>query len=349
MTDKVSVAIIGYGLAGASFHAPLIKLVDGFAVTRIVTSASERQTQARQDFPEAEVLADVEMLFKRAGEIDLVVIACPNKYHAPYAKRALEANVAVVIDKPFAISSEQGKDLIETAYKNKALLTVFQNRRWDNDFLTIQKIIREKTIGSIYRLESRFEKWRPTPQLNKWKQKPGKEDGGGILFDLGSHLIDQARVLFGEPKSVYSEMHRRRPGVLVDDDSFVALDFENDVRVHLWMSEVVKEPAPRFRLVGSLGTYVKWGLDPQEAALRSGNYTKDLEWRKGPSDSYGTVYTADDHVAGRKYETVPGRYDYFYEQVFNAISKGVALPVDATDVLKGLEVIERARAATLVG
>ncbi|CAM6000558.1 unnamed protein product [Sphagnum balticum] len=125
------------------------------------------------------------------------------------------------------------------------------------------------------------------------------------------------------------------------------MDFERDVRVHLWMSEVVKEPAPRFRLVGSRGTYVKWGLDPQESALRSGVYTKDLEWRKGSLDAYGTVYTEEDHVAGRKYETVPGRYDYFYEQLFNAITKGGALPLEAADVLKGLEVIEKARALAL--
>src|SRR5215472_16614287 len=236
------VAIIGYGLAGAVFHAPLISSTPGMTVAAIVTNNAERKEQAQRDFPKATILSSAGQIWREPNLYDLVVVATPNRSHLPLGIAAMNAGLSVVIDKPLSTSVSSAEQLIATSERTGKLLSVFQNRRWDNDFLTVRHLLDADLdlLGPITRFESRFERYRATPRQNAWREFPAPKEAGGLLFDLGSHLIDQALLLFGQPTHVYAEVDKRRPGALVDDDSFVTLYFAGGVRAHLWMSAVTR-------------------------------------------------------------------------------------------------------------
>src|SRR5213595_1549802 len=234
------VAIIGYGLAGAVFHAPLISSTPGMAVAAIVTSNPERQEQAQRDFPKAAILSSAGQLWRDPTLYDLVVVATPNRSHLPLGIAAMNAGLPVVIDKPISASVSNAEQLISTSERTGKLLTVFQNRRWDNDFLTVRRLLAADLLGPITRFESRYERYRAVLRTHAWREYPAPEEAGGLLYDLGSHLIDQAIQLFGQPVRVYAELEKRRPGAQVDDDTFVALQFATGVHAHLWMSVVAR-------------------------------------------------------------------------------------------------------------
>ena len=271
----IRVALIGYGLAGAVFHGPLISSTPGMSLATIVTGDPERRARASSDHPDAQLLAGVDTLWQRAADHDLVVVATPNRSHVPLGLAALEAGLPVVIDKPMAPTAEEGRRLVAEATERDLLLAVFQNRRWDGDFLTVRRLLSEDALGPIVRFESRFERWRPRVSPEAWRERGDPEEAGGLLFDLGSHLIDQAVVLFGPPRTVYAEVDRRRPSAEVDDDVFVALEHEAGVRSHLWMSVLAAIPGPRMRVLGMRAAYEKFGLDVQERALSEGAHPED--------------------------------------------------------------------------
>jgi predicted dehydrogenase len=345
MRDReIRTAIIGYGLAGSVFHAPLIATTPAMRVSAVVTGNPDRQAAARTAFPDAEIYSDCEQLWRRAEDVELVVVATPNRVHVPLAMRSIESGVAVVVDKPLAPSAAEGRRLIEAAEARRVPLTVFQNRRWDGDFLTVQALIDDEVLGPLARFESRFERYRPRPREGAWRERPEPEEAGGLLFDLGSHLIDQALVLLGEPRAVYAEVNIRRPGAVVDDDTFVSLDFVNGLQAHLWMSVVTREPGPRFVVAGLRGTYTKLGLDPQEPFLRDGGRPGDPSWGLEPPEAWGTISTEIGrvHVEG-SVETLAGQYEAFYAGVAASLRGEGPLPVDPRDSLRILEVIEAAR------
>lgn len=348
--DALRVAVIGYGLAGAVFHAPLIAATPGLEVAAIVTSSPARQAQARRDFPAAAVLPAVEALWPAAGSYDLVVVATPNRLHVPLALATLEAGLPVVVDKPFTATAADAERLIAAAQSAGRLLTVFQNRRWDGDFLTVRALLAGDALGPITSFESRFERYRPAPKADAWRELPAAEEAGGLLYDLGSHLIDQAMQLFGQPTQVYAELHQRRPGALVDDDAFVALEFPSGVTAHLWMSAVARILGPRFRVLGLRGAYEKHGLDPQEEALRTGRRPGAEEWGTEPHERWGQLSTelAGVHVEGAV-ETLPGEYEAFYRLLRDALVAGGTPPVDPREALAALRVIEAARASAQRG
>ncbi|CAN5405980.1 Gfo/Idh/MocA family oxidoreductase [soil metagenome] len=341
-------AIIGYGLAGAAFHAPLIASTADMEVAAIVTRSQGRQEQAEADFPKAKICYRVDEVFKCADQFDLVVVATPNDTHLELGLASIYAGIPVVIDKPAAISSEQVEQLITASTEAKVPISVFQNRRWDNDFLTIKKLIEEGKLGKITRMESRFERYRLEPKIGGWRESTAPEDGGGLLFDLGSHLIDQALVLFGKPEKVYAEIMHRRPGVAGDDDTFVALHFANAVVVHIWVSMLAPEVGPRFRLIGMDGAYEKWGLDPQENSLKDGHRPGHWHWGKEHIDHHGKLTTYVDGLKQKvNIESVPGSYQNYYEQMRDAIRLGSPVPVRIEDALLCLKVIEAARLSAI--
>lgn len=342
--EPVRVVIIGYGLAGAVFHAPLVASTPGMTVAGIVTGNPERQQDAVRTYPQAAVLPRADTIWEHPERYDLVVVATPNRSHVPLALSAIDAGLPVVVDKPLAVSVPRGQELIAAAEKQGSLLTVFQNRRWDGDFLTVRALLAQEVLGPLVRYESRFERYRPAPKPGSWRELADPEEGGGLLFDLGSHLIDQAMVLFGQPTKVYAEVEVRRPGGIIDDDTFVALEFSGGFRAHLWMNTVVRSLHPRFHVSGLQGSYVKYGLDPQETALKSGMRPGDDRWGLESRESWGELSTSLGalHTDGRL-ETLPGRYDAFYRQVRAALVDGAPLPVQPRDSLATLEVIEAAR------
>lgn len=342
--DPLRVALIGYGLAGSVFHAPLIAATAGMRVAAIVTGSPVRQQQARQDVPAAEILPDAETLWSQASHYDLVVIATPNRTHVPLGMAALLAGLPVVIDKPLAASVADAEQLLAASQQTGKMLTVFQNRRWDNDFLTIRQLLAADLLGRVTRFESRYDRYRAEPRAGVWRESAAVEDAGGLLYDLGSHIIDQAIQLFGRPQQVYAEMERQRPGAQVDDDTFVALTFAHGLHAHLWMSVVARRAGPRFRVSGLRGTYEKWGLDPQEDALRVGRRPGDPLWGKEPREQWGSLSTdvGGIHFDGAV-ETLDGSYERFYTLLREALVTGGPPPVDPGDALLTLRVIEAAQ------
>ena len=335
----IRVAIIGYGLAGSTFHAPFIVTTPSLVVRAVVTRDPERRAQAAREHPDARLVDTADELWAHADELDLVVVATPNRTHVALARAALAAGLAVVVDKPFAPTAAEAEALIAEARRRGLLLTVYQNRRWDGDFITLRQLVAAGSLGTVYRLESRFDRWRPTPKGN-WRERGDPAEAGGLLYDLGSHLIDQALVLLGPVTSVYAELDRRRDGIEADDDSFLALTHASGARSHLAMSAVAAQTIVRLRALGSRAAYVKHGLDVQEEALRRGERPDRPGWGEEPPERWGSLGAGDDL---KPVQTARGDYQAFYAGVSRALREGGAPPVDPADALAGLRIIEAAQ------
>lgn len=361
----IRTAIIGYGLAGKVFHGPLIAATPSMEVTAVVTSNAGRQVAAKTDFPGATIYDSDEVIYECSEEFDLVVLATPNGVHAQQAINAMNAGLAVVVDKPFATNSADCQKMIDLQKTTGVMLTVFHNRRWDNDFLTIEKIIKEKTLHPVCRFESRFERYRPVVDPKKWRES-SIESGGGLLFDLQSHLIDQACHLFGTPKTVYAEVRNRRPDASADDDTFVALSFGSggdkegagtpgvdaagangaSIDAHLWTNVVSAIRAPRFRILAVNGSFEKYALDPQEDALRAGSRPGSPGWGVEDekfSGELAVVKPDNSFVVSSTVPSVPGCYEQFYSKVAESIKNGTPPPVDPADALRTIKIIEAAK------
>lgn len=345
MTEPLRVALVGYGLAGAVFHAPLVAVTDGLALAAVVTGNPERSEQARREHPGVSVFATPEQLWDRSADYDLVVVATANAGHVPVAEAALDAGLPVVVDKPLAPTVEAATDLVAAAERSGRLLTVFHNRRWDGDFRTVRRLVAAGELGDVHRFESRFERWRPEPKPG-WRESGDPADAGGLLFDLGSHLVDQAVQLFGLPTSVYAEVARRRRAVAVDDDTFVALTHAGGTVSHLWMSAVAAQLGPRFRLLGSRSAYVKYGLDPQEEALRRGARPTPAGWGRESASAYGRLGVAG---RGAPVPTDAGDYPAFYAGVLASLRTGAPPPVDPADAVEVLRILAAARSSATDG
>ncbi|HET7502324.1 MAG TPA: Gfo/Idh/MocA family oxidoreductase [Kofleriaceae bacterium] len=335
------VGLLGFGLAGRVFHAPLVAATPGLALAAVVTRDRERRAQLAAAHPAAIALDTPEALWARAAELDLIVVATPNRSHAPLAEAALAAGLPVVVDKPFAVTAAQGRALVEQARARGRMLTVFHNRRWDGGFLTVRRLIAEGALGAVRRFESRFERWSPAAR-GVWRESGDPRDGGGLLYDLGPHLIDQALQLFGPVRAVYAELDVRRSGVGADDDAFVALTHASGVRTQLWMSKLAAQAGPRFRVLGERAAFTKHGLDGQEPALAAGGRPGSPKWGEEPAERWGQL---GEEGALRAVRTEAGCYQRFYEGVVAALRDGAPPPVDPEDAIAGLDVIEAARAS----
>ncbi len=335
-------------MAGESFHGPFIAAVDGLELAAIVTSDPERRRRASLAHPGAALLATTDELWAHSAGLglELAVVATPNRHHVPMARAAMAAGLAVVVDKPLAPDAAEGRRLADEAERRGLLLSVFHNRRWDGDFLTVRSLVDDGRLGDVWRFESRFERWRPDRRVDAWRERADPAEGGGLLLDLGSHLIDQALVLSGPVRSVYAEVDRRRPGAEVDDDVFVALRHLAGATSHLWASSVAAIAGPRFRVLGSKAGYAVWGMDVQEAALVRGAPPGGPGWGEVPPARWGTVGAGD---AVEPVPTVPGDYGRFYEGIVAALRHGAEAPVAPLDAVRTLEVIDAARRSSESG
>lgn len=336
--DDLRVALIGYGTGGSVFHAPLISSAPGLRLAAVVTGDPARQQAVRDRHPEAKVLASSDRLWEVSGAYDLVVVATPNRYHVPLARTALTTGLPVVVDKPVAASAADARSLAALSAVRGLPVIPFHNRRWDGDYRTAWRLIASGALGDVLRFESRFERWRPEVRAG-WKESGDPRDAGGILYDLGPHLIDQAIALFGRPERVYAEIDTRRRGAQAPDDAFVALAHRGEIRSHLWMSATAAQSGPRFRVLGSRASYTVSGMDGQEDALRAGRTPKDTGWGVAPPASYGRLGTPGED---RAEPTEPGAYQDFYAAVACTLRGEAPPPVTLADATTGLEVIEAA-------
>jgi predicted dehydrogenase len=340
------VGIIGYGLAGRIFHGRLLAANNDADVVAVVTRDPQRRAEVQADFPRAACFDSVEEMLADTV-LDLAVVATATVDHPAAALACLRARVATLVDKPLAPNAELAGEIVAAA--GDTPLTVFQNRRWDADQLTLRRLLAEERLGTVLRYESRIERWRPQVDTGRWRERLGVAQGGGVLADLGSHLVDQALMLFGPARSVYAEVaHRRTPaaggdqaaGDQPDDDAFVALEHDGGTRSHLWCSAVAAAAGPRLRVQGSAAGFVVDEVDGQEDALRSGKPVSEA----APRASW--------LVRGAEREAVDpsrGRWDGFYPAVFVALREGGPMPVDPADALRALEVIDAARRSATTG
>lgn len=337
------VVIIGYGLGGAVFHAPLVAATAGMTVAGIVTTDPVRQQQAHERYPQAALLMSADEVWSQPGRFDVVVVTTPNRWHAPFGMAALRAGLPVVIDKPVALTVSEVQALIDLSQETAQPVIPFQNRRWDGDFLTIRQLIQNDRLGPITSFTSHFDRYRPAPQ-GKWRDDGDPATGGGLLYDLGSHLIDQATQLFGPPQTVYAEVRQVRPGTQVDDDGFVALTFASGVTAHLAFSQVARIADPRFTVRGLRGAYVKHGLDPQEAALQQGMRPGMPHWGAESPEQWGRLLAEHDGlVYDGRIETLPGAYEAFYQQVYATLTDDTPPPVALAEALLTQRIIAAAQ------
>ena len=334
------VGLIGHGFAGSVFHAPLISTTAGLRLSAVVTAQPERQDQVRRDHPGADVVDRVEDLWAQPERLDLVVVATPNRSHVPMATAAVQAGLPVVVDKPLAATAAEGQVLVELAAARGVPLTVFQNRRWDSDFRTAQRLVAEGALGEVLRLESRYERWRPVPDTG-WRD--ARRPGRGRWAALRSRQPPGRPGRFGcsgPRREVYAELDRRRAGARVDDDAFVALHHAGGARSHLWISAVAAESGPRLRLLGSRGAFVIFGMASQEDALLAGRRPDGRDWGREPTERWGRLT-----VDGRSepVSSEPGAYPDFYTGVVDMLRHGAPPPVDPADAVTTLTVLEAAR------
>lgn len=351
MANEIGVAVVGFGLAGRVFHAPFVSAVPGLQLRAIV---QRRGDEAAQAWPGVRVLRSVEEVFGDPG-VELIVVATPNETHFAMAMEALRAGKHVVVDKPVAGSADETRAMAELAAKQGRLLVPFHNRRWDGDFLTLRALLEQGVLGRPVTLESHFDRFRPVPRDGTWKEAGGPAQG--LLMDLGPHLFDQALVLFGAPEWVEADVRWDRKGTEIDDAFDVTLGYFGK-RVLCRSTMIAAEPAPRFVLHGTGGSFRKWGVDGQEPALVAGARVPAMEsdevWLEEDEAAWGELVTAADpaqpkELERRRVRTLPGDYRAFYAGVRDAVRGEGAPPVTAEDGWRVLRLIEMARESSETG
>jgi predicted dehydrogenase len=337
--------LIGYGLGGSAFHAPFISTTPGMRLAAVMTSSPDRRAAVEAKYPGTLVVSTLEEMLALRPALDLIVISTPNATHFPLGRAVLEAGRHVAIDKPFASTGDEARELDALARRMGKIAVPFQNRRWDGDFLTVRRLIADGKPGRIHRFESRFDRWRPVPKAG-WCRPDANEQSEDILLDLGTHLIDQALVLFGPVTAVYAEVNKIHPSVVSSDDAFIALTHASGVLSHLYMTSTAGMSEPRMSVYGSSGAFLKYGLDVQEDALRAGGMPRTPGWGEEAESQWGTF------GAGPLVERIPtaaGDYSSFYVAVERAIREGAPPPVSVADVAMGLDIIDAARRSAREG
>jgi predicted dehydrogenase len=324
----LNVGLVGFGFAGKVFHAPVIRAVSGLRLTTIV----QRSGAGDAHYTDVDFVRSVDDLLARP--IDLVVIATPNTSHHRIAKQSLLAGRHVVIDKPFAPTLAEAEELVQLAKQQRRILTVYQNRRYVGDFVTLQKLMLEGTLGRIVVYESHFDRFRPDQKPGAWRERA--EPGAGVWFDIGPHLLDQAFVLFGTPRAIAADIRIERDGGAVDDAFDVTLHYPH-LRAVLRASMLAAAPGPSFAVHGTRGSFIKYGVDAQEAALKAGRTPGEPDWDADPPELYGTLTTLE---GARRVPTIPSSYTRYYENVRDAILGKAPLavtPEHSLDIMRGLE------------
>ena len=336
MENLVKTGLASFGMSGLVFHAPLIHTNSGFELSAVL---ERTKNKAKKYYPGVKVCRSYDELLAD-DNIELIIVNTPDHLHFPMAKKALQAGKHVVVEKPFTQNYRDAIELTELADKNNLVLSVFHNRRWDGDFLTVKKVIGENMLGRLVEYESHFDRFRNIIVKDTWKEEA--HGGVGTLFNLGSHLIDQIIVLFGRPLSVYANIFTFRTHGKIDDNFELLLEYP-DKKVTTRASLLVREPGPRYTIHGTQGSYLKWGIDPQEEKLKEGKLPTGAKWGVEKEEFWGILNTTIDGKPFRgPIETIPGNYHGYYNSVRDSIRNGVTPEVKAEDAAYVIKIINAA-------
>ncbi|PWT95774.1 MAG: oxidoreductase [Bacteroidetes bacterium] len=314
------VGIVGFGISAKVFHAPFITTMPG--KYELVAVLERSRNESKEKYPFVKVVRTMDELLSDPS-IDLIIVTTPNDTHFPYTKMSLQAGRSVVLEKPFTVTTIEGLELVNLAKKSRGVLSVYQNRRYVGDFLTIREILSQKMLGDIHTYDAHYDRYRAEARPQAWREAP--EPGSGILYDLGAHLIDQSFCLFGLPKNILADVRLQRPHARVDDFFDMWLDY-GFLKVHLHSGMLVREPGPRFMIHGTQGSFIKNGEDPQEALLRAGELPIGKDWGKDPESLYGYLHSEIDGKMIRDHvPTTPGNFGLYYENLYKTIVEGAPL------------------------
>jgi predicted dehydrogenase len=340
----IDVGLIGFGLAGRAFHAPVIRAVPGLRLAAILQRSG---SEAAEQYPDVRIVRSLEELLS-IGSIRLIVIATPNDTHYPFARQCLAAGRDVVVDKPFTAALAEAVALVQFAQQSGRLLTVYQNRRYDGDFQAIRQLVASGALGRIVHFETNYDRFRPQIRPEAWREKSGP--GTGILFDLGPHLIDHAFMLFGFPEAIMGDVRNERDNAVTDDAFDIVLRYPGGMRALLRSTMLAASPRPRFVLHGTRGGFFKQSFDPQENNLRRGEIPKDTAWGAEPEEDWGvlTLYEGE-KPSQQRIPSGAGDYRDFYANVRDAILGKATLAVTPQHALDVMRMLELARQSSQTG
>lgn len=334
MKKQITTAIASFGMSGQVFHGPSLKANNGFKVVQVLERNKKISVKL---FPDVEIVRNFEQILINPN-IELVIINTPDALHFEMAKEALKVGKHVVVEKPITQNSNEAEELIKLAKQHKVLLTVYQNRRWDGDFMTVQKVLDENKLGRLIEFESHFDRYRTFITPNTWKEEGDKYSG--VLYNLGSHMVDQAVVLFGKPNTVTAHLKIVRKAGVVTDYYDIRLEYK-DFSALIKCSYLVKNAGPRYTIHGEYGTFYKSGIDPQEELLKTGSLPDGDKLGVEPPEEWGTVfYEKEGEDFEELVETVPGNYNLFYNNVYDAIRNGAELFVKPEETVVVLQILE---------
>ena len=337
---QINVGLIGFGMAGRLFHGPTITETKGLKLYKVRETKAPNISVIKERYPETIAVSDTSEILNDPA-IELVVVATPNTTHYDVTTQVLMANKNVIVDKPFTVTSKEATQLIELAKTKNKLITVYQNRRWDSDFLTVKKVIDSNLLGNLVEYEAHYDRFRNTIRPDTWKEDGAP--GTGLLYDLGSHLIDQALVLFGLPKTVFADLRTQRQNATIIDNFEMILDY-GKLKVTLKGGMLIKEQLPHFILLGNNGAFVKFGMDVQEEALLAGLAPGKIpNWGEEPETLWGTINTEFNGIEFRgKVKSEKGNYPGFYENVYKALIGEEELAVKPEQARNTIKLIELA-------
>jgi predicted dehydrogenase len=335
MTTKIKTGIASFGLSGWVFHAPFIHANEAFELTAI---CERSKNEAIETYPYVKIVRSFDELISDAS-LELIIVNTPDVTHFDYCKAALEGGKHVLVEKPFVFTVAEGEELIQLASENGRMLTVFQNRRWDGDFRTVQKVLNENKLGRIVEFRAGFQRFR-TQIADTWKER--NDRFVGIVYNLGPHLVDQAICLFGKPTGVFAQIKKQRDGSQIDDFFHIILKYP-ELQVTLTAGMMMKEPIASFVLHGTKGSFVKYGIDPQEDQLKGGMLPTDATYGVDTPDMYGTlVLDKNGETLKETIETIRGDYRLYFDAVASSIRQQIAPPISPVENLLVIKILEAA-------
>lgn len=334
MGTPIKTALASFGMSGKVFHGPLLKVNSGYEVVTVLERSKEL---SKELFPKAKIVRSYDAILND-NDIELVIVNTPDKLHYEMAKAAILKGKNIVVEKPVTLKSEEAADLIKLAREKGVVFSVFQNRRWDADFRTVKKVIEEAKFGRLIEFESHFDRYRTYIAPNTWKEEG--DEYSGVLYNLGSHMVDQAFVLFGRPNAVIAHLKIVRRNGVVTDYYDIRLEYDGFAAL-LKCSYLVKDPGPRYTIHGEYGTFHKYGIDAQEELMKAGNLPLGDDWGKEEPEDWGTlVYEEDGEEVEELIESIPGDYNIFYKNIYDAVRNGAELLVKPEEALEVLKILE---------